>query len=446
MATNTYVALDKTVTTSSATTLTWSSIPSGYTDLFIVGYCKAVAPGGATFLRFNGDSATNYSRTRILGTGSSASSVSVPNETKIAIDAPNTEWSNFTVNVQNYSNNTTYKTALNRANSSDYVTAQVGTWRNTAAITSITLTIDGGSFVDGSTFSLYGIAAEGVSPAPLATGGAIYSDEDYYYHAFGATGTFTPLQSLTCDYVVVAGGGGSGYGTGGGGGAGGFRSFTSQSFTATGYAVTVGAGGAGSTSANSAGSDGSTSSFNSISTTGGGGGGSQPGNGAGSNGRAGGSGGGAARSGSSYSGGSGNAGSYTPVEGFAGGNNTTAASNGCGGGGGAGGAGASGTTTADGAGGIGATSALVTAIVNATGVGQLVSGVGYIAGGGGGGGGASGTRSGAAGGLGGGAQGGANLAVGNNGTANTGGGAGGAGFQTGGKGGSGVVIIRYAKA
>ena len=160
MATNTFVELNKTVASGSMTTLTWSSIPDTYTDLFIVGSCKAVSPGGATFLRFNGVSTGSYGRVRILSNGSSNSSVAVANETKIVLDAPSFDWSNFTAHVQNYSNNTTHKTAIGRSNSTDYVVATVGTYRSTDKIHTISLTIDGGSYVDGSTFSLYGVLAE----------------------------------------------------------------------------------------------------------------------------------------------------------------------------------------------------------------------------------------------------------------------------------------------
>ena len=55
------------------------------------------------------------------------------------------------------------------------------------------------------------------------------------------------MQSLTCDYLVIAGGGGGGNA---GGGAGGYRSATTQTLTAQNYTVTIGAGGSGSTSTN----------------------------------------------------------------------------------------------------------------------------------------------------------------------------------------------------
>jgi hypothetical protein len=63
----------------------------------------------------------------------------------------------------NYSNTTTYKTALNRSNqAAGGVDATVGLWRSTAAIDTIRFyanTNGSQNFLTGSTFTLYGIAA-----------------------------------------------------------------------------------------------------------------------------------------------------------------------------------------------------------------------------------------------------------------------------------------------
>ena len=55
-----------------------------------------------------------------------------------------------------------------------------------------------------------------------ATGGTVTSDSTYWYHTFTSNGTFVPNQSLSVEYLIVAGGGGgggtqlaSGVGTGG---------------------------------------------------------------------------------------------------------------------------------------------------------------------------------------------------------------------------------------
>jgi hypothetical protein len=60
----------------------------------------------------------------------------------------------------NYSNTTTYKTALVRGNNaSSGVDAIVNNWRNTAAITNIDVIANSSTFTSGSTFTLYGIKA-----------------------------------------------------------------------------------------------------------------------------------------------------------------------------------------------------------------------------------------------------------------------------------------------
>jgi hypothetical protein len=442
MATNTYVALDKKTVTSAVASVDFTSIPSGYTDLVLV--CSASASTSYDLrLRFNSDSGSNYSYTVLYGTGSAAGSDRGSNLTFAATDyygVPNTTLgsTNQIINIQNYSNTTTYKTWLARANNAaSGVDAIAGLWRSTTAISSISVSYTGSAYTIGvgSTFSLYGIKAEGVSPAAKATGGAIYSDSNYFYHVFASTSTFTPLQSLTADLLVVAGGGGGGStGTGGGGGAGGILQFSSQSLSATGYTCTVGAGGA----VNGGGSD---SQFGALTLVKGGGFGATSGTGA-----TGGSGGGggipSGAGGSATSGGQGNAGGA----GFSSSSGTT---RGAGGGGGAGAVGIEGTSGTGGLGGAGTSS--YTGILSAIGAGQLVGSTYYIAGGGGGGS-SAGTSTFYAGGYGGGGSGtGSGTVNATAGSANTGGGGGGGGTtsgvanSTGGAGGSGIVIVRYAK-
>jgi hypothetical protein len=444
MATNTYVALKQTTVSSATTSVTISGIPATYTDLVAVIQSTTSSPAPSTSLQFNGDTTSNYSHTYLTGDGSSASSSR--NSTDRALIAYNgTVGSNpntVIVNIMNYANTTTYKTFLSRASNATYGTdAVVGMWRKTPeAINSITFLTGTTGFAVGSTFSLYGIAATSVGAK--ATGGIISSDDQYYYHTFASTGTFTPLQSLTADYLVVAGGGGGG-GLGGGGGAGGLRCTvtatggggsleTPLSLSATGYTVTVGAGGNGAIVTSSgevtAATNGSNSVFSTITSTGGGAGSG----GINANGLSGGSGGGArGGTGTSYTGGSG-----TTNQGYAGGNNATTGNTPCGGGGGAGQVGANATSTTGGKGGDGVTT--------------LISGTSVTYAGGGGGATFQGGTAGAGGTGGGGA---AAPAGANNsataGTANTGGGGGGTGYQTNytnaANGGSGIVIVRYAK-
>ena len=158
---NTYVAIAEQTLGSAAASVTFSSIPGTYTDLVLVLSVQD-ASGNTFALQFNGDTSTNYSRTRLLGDGSAASSGRTTNATSMVFNYVGTTTSEFSAsiaNVMNYSNATTYKTALVRSNAAPVGTsASVGLWRSTSAITSITINA-GSTFATGSTFSLYGIAS-----------------------------------------------------------------------------------------------------------------------------------------------------------------------------------------------------------------------------------------------------------------------------------------------
>jgi hypothetical protein len=458
MTTNTYVALDKKTVTTAVTSVEFTGISQAYTDLVVVINAQTSSDTQIR-LQLNGNTGANYSSTVMAGDGSTAFSIRVSNENSMNIGGAGTQFGTTILNFNNYSNTTTNKTVLAdyKSTSSSYgeTGAKVGLWRNTNAITSILFLLPGSfTYSAGSTFSLYGILAEGVSPAPKATGGAIYSDDLYYYHAFGSTGVFTPLQSLSCDVLTVAGGGGAA--NSGAGGAGGLRAFTSQSMTTTNYAITVGAGGAAGTGS-AKGTNGGPSSitgsgFTTLAVSGGGGGAfktqSAPGN-VGNSGGSGGGGGPDDTGSSGGAGGAGNTGAYSPVEGYAGGAglHITPTFIGGGGGGGAGAVGASiGASTApNGGAGANTYNAInFSTWLTATGTGSN----GYVAGGGGG------CHSTATlvgmGGIGGGGNGtttsGTSATAGQ---ANTGGGGGAGAWNLGTDarpGGSGLVILRYLKA
>ena len=60
---------------SSAASVTFSSIPGTYTDLMLISFAQGQASGGDNrlVLQFNGDTATNYSSTYLIGNGTTAS-------------------------------------------------------------------------------------------------------------------------------------------------------------------------------------------------------------------------------------------------------------------------------------------------------------------------------------------------------------------------------------
>lgn len=455
MATNTYTALRTTTLTSSVSSVTLDLTGiTGYTDLVIVSSVSGDRANTLDSLavRFNGSSNAYYSYTYMYGDGSSAVSGRASSQTNIWVGnfVSNNTANNYSPNViqiNNYSNTTTYKTVLARGNNNGAIgatNANIGLWKgdtgsSTEAITSVTLRSEtGNNFLSGSTFTVYGIAAAPAFAAK-ATGGTIsYGADGYIYHTFTSSGTFTPSVPLTCDYLVIAGGAGGGGWLGGGGGAGGLRSTvqatggggtieTALSLSATGYTVTVGAGGAGGPYSNpSTSTAGSNSVFSTITSLGGGAAsGYAP-----ANGFTGGSGGGAGGANSSTTGGAG-----TTNQGYAGGNCNPSAY-GAGGGGGAGAVGQ--TAYVSDHGGAGGNGVALTQFANVTGTGSG----GYYAGGGG----AHGNAGGGAGGAGGGGAGvtGYTGAPGGAGAGNTGSGGGGGRDSAGGAGGSGIVIIRYA--
>ena len=149
---------------SAASTVTFSSISSAYTDLVLVAYMKPISGGNNNaLLRFNNDSGSNYSATYLAGDGSAASSTRGTNDTGLFVSYGNANGSNepiFKFNIQNYSNSTTFKTTLNRNDAAGgWTSAIVGLWRNTAAITRLDIVTTSTNIEVGSTFTLYGIKA-----------------------------------------------------------------------------------------------------------------------------------------------------------------------------------------------------------------------------------------------------------------------------------------------
>ena len=145
---------------SAAASITFSSIPSTYTDLMLI--VNGTAGSGLNMLmQYNSDTATNYSTTRILGDGTTAMSDRITTSADMYIGVMGTVNTTNVIQVQNYANTTTYKTALSRANSSTiWTAAMVGLWRSTSAINAIKIYLaSSGSFQTGTTATLYGIAA-----------------------------------------------------------------------------------------------------------------------------------------------------------------------------------------------------------------------------------------------------------------------------------------------
>ena len=159
----TYTPIARTVLSSAAASVTFSSISGSYTDLVLITNVKTItADNNSIALRFNDDTGSNYSYTIIYGNGSTVTTGRESNVTNAQVGRiSNAVWCPSVTFINNYSNTTTCKNVLSRINSSDEIVgAFINLWRSTSAVTKITLTSNaGGDFAIDSTFTLYGILA-----------------------------------------------------------------------------------------------------------------------------------------------------------------------------------------------------------------------------------------------------------------------------------------------
>jgi len=167
---NTYTPIATTTLASASANYTFSSISGSYTDLVLVINGAASISNGGVYLRFNGDTATNYSETNLRGNGTTAASDRDSSVSYLPVDGgvafgTTAGASTLIVQIMNYSNSTTYKTALCRKGQADTgsyqgTAATVGLWRSTAAITTILVYCSGVMTLSaGTTLTLYGILA-----------------------------------------------------------------------------------------------------------------------------------------------------------------------------------------------------------------------------------------------------------------------------------------------
>jgi hypothetical protein len=156
-----YVALATTTLGSSASSVTFSSIPATYRDLIVVVAGTTSSAVGVA-LRFNSDGASNYSYVLMDGFGSgSGSSSANGSDSSMNMGVIGNGQSNTIYQVMDYSATDKHKTALNRTNSLSWggVRAGAGRWANTNAINTVqVLTIGPNTFSSGCVFSLYGVA------------------------------------------------------------------------------------------------------------------------------------------------------------------------------------------------------------------------------------------------------------------------------------------------
>jgi hypothetical protein len=160
----TYEPIATTTLSSAAANITFSSIPATYTDLKLVTV-TTTGSTDETSIRLNSDSSNSYSYTRITGTGSAAGSARVTNANRLDIDGGSAVTDSTPglriVDIFSYAGSTN-KTMLVDTNAdrdgAGGLLRSAGLWRNTSAVTSITIFTAGGTnLATGTTATLYGI-------------------------------------------------------------------------------------------------------------------------------------------------------------------------------------------------------------------------------------------------------------------------------------------------
>ena len=162
-----------TVGSGGSSSITFSSIPSTYTHLQIRCIARDDRTGAADSdnigIRFNSDTGSNYSWHQLYGTGSSVGAGGSANQTYcFAAFFTTVTGSNANVfaagiiDILDYADTNKYKTTRhlggfdNNGNGASAMSS--GSWRNTSAVTSITLIpTNASNFTQNSQFALYGI-------------------------------------------------------------------------------------------------------------------------------------------------------------------------------------------------------------------------------------------------------------------------------------------------
>jgi hypothetical protein len=161
----TYDKIASTTLGSAASTITFSSIASSWTDIKLI-LTGTSSTGGAVILRFNSDTGSNYSNTQLYGVFSAVYSGAQTSQTSgnLTVFGLDTTTPNFIeADIFSYAGST-YKTVLNTF-SNDLISGTKGIakvinlWRSTSAITRIDLILNGGNFSTGTIATIYGIKA-----------------------------------------------------------------------------------------------------------------------------------------------------------------------------------------------------------------------------------------------------------------------------------------------
>lgn len=164
---NSYESIATVTGTGSSGTLSFTSIPSGYTHLQIRGI-NGDSSANFNYIQFNSDTGNNYTIHQLYGDGTNAAAYGAANSSYIfagvgAYTSGSTPYvAPIIIDILDYKDTNKYKTARiltgNEFNGvyTSYLELNSGIWRNTNAISRIDI-IMGGNYSNLATFALYGI-------------------------------------------------------------------------------------------------------------------------------------------------------------------------------------------------------------------------------------------------------------------------------------------------
>lgn len=156
LATADFVLIQTLTASGSATTLDFTSIPSTYKHLRVIGNVRNTSGTGhpSMLAQVNGDTGTNYSYGYIsngsVGQNNAQTTLLLPS-------VSNANGGAFDIFFTDYTSTSKYKNAISDGGDDTYTDNEISWWRNTAAINRLTFSNGSGNLASSSVISIYGL-------------------------------------------------------------------------------------------------------------------------------------------------------------------------------------------------------------------------------------------------------------------------------------------------
>ena len=161
----TYELINKAILASTASSVSFTSIPADYTDLLVKVSVRGSTSQVYDVLNMQFNSSSNFNWIKLEGSGSSASSANATTNDNIAVmtgaNATANTFGSADIYIPNYLSSNYKSVSVDSVSENNATTAYsdfyASLWQSTAAITSISFTPQTSPFVVGCSFYLYGI-------------------------------------------------------------------------------------------------------------------------------------------------------------------------------------------------------------------------------------------------------------------------------------------------